>query len=181
MKLASRFYTSIPAVTSHSFSRRANSRIALCSSSEALVPFLAASASSTSEYGRRTRIWRLERCRSADLDLILLSVTIIFLELFSELVLTSGFHRYTILVGMNNVKRTKGDTTMTYKQFTKVVDDKRLSLAQLRCDVPPIPAVLALIDDAGNRYEKFVLRLQQEMTPVVRARSAWQPGDAILS
>lgn len=46
---------------------------------------------------------------------------------------------------------------MTYEQFLEAVKQHELTLAELRCDVPPSEVVLDLIDDCQN-YEKFVMR-----------------------
>lgn len=47
---------------------------------------------------------------------------------------------------------------MTYKEFLAEVQKQGLSLAQLRCDVPPSESVLDLIEDVGPDYERFVMR-----------------------
>ncbi len=61
---------------------------------------------------------------------------------------------------------------MTYTAFRKEVFRLGLTVAQLRCDEPPIDSVNDLIDSFGqnqrglDRYESFVIRFQNETEPV---------------
>ncbi len=49
---------------------------------------------------------------------------------------------------------------MTFKQFKDLVLSRGWSLAELRCDVPPSPDILDLIEQIGlKRYEAYVRRL----------------------
>jgi hypothetical protein len=53
---------------------------------------------------------------------------------------------------------------MNYQAFKKFVTENGYTISILRCDnAPPTDALLDLMDRVGlNRYESFVLRLQQE-------------------
>lgn len=69
---------------------------------------------------------------------------------------------------------------MTYSQFKVVVAE--VSIRQLRCDEPPTDALLAIMDRVGiDRYERYVLRLEAERSRKRPARTAWKPGDGILT
>lgn len=50
----------------------------------------------------------------------------------------------------------------TYEQFVRAVAESDLTVAELRGDVRPTPAVETLWDRCGDleRYERFVLRYQ---------------------
>lgn len=47
---------------------------------------------------------------------------------------------------------------MTYEEFLSEIEKHDLSLAELRCDVPPSEIVLDLIEDVGPNYERFVMQ-----------------------
>lgn len=53
---------------------------------------------------------------------------------------------------------------MTYAEFKAIVREHGWTIRQLRSDdAPPTPELLELMDRIGlARYERFVLRLQQE-------------------
>lgn len=52
----------------------------------------------------------------------------------------------------------------TYAGFKARVEAAKISLAELRCDVPPTQAVDDLMDDAGlAAYERHVARYEREV------------------
>lgn len=52
----------------------------------------------------------------------------------------------------------KPELTAAYAEFCEAVRQHGLTLAELRCDVPPSEVVLDLIDYTGPAYEWFVTK-----------------------
>jgi hypothetical protein len=58
------------------------------------------------------------------------------------------------------------ERVMKFKDFVKAVREAGWSLSQLRCEGPPPPALEQFITVVGlDRYESYVLRLEQLLNP----------------